>query len=175
MASRRQGSKLPRGRETDVGTAVVTPVAADIEPVGSEDADDDAATVRVLIDGTDVAVGKESLAGSQEVDCHGRQGDSGRGDFHTGRDERLLLREGLPEGILHHSHLELAIAGRLFALREGLGVVPGLGIEDVVGENLNTSTQVHDAKTWIEKGDESGKSVWRSTKGCELVLGVLGT
>src|SRR4051812_35366585 len=72
-ASRRQGSELPRRhgrRETEVVAAAVTPAAADTEPVGTEVADVDAVTVRVLVLTTDPIGRKQSLTGCEEVDGH---------------------------------------------------------------------------------------------------------
>src|SRR5689334_13616822 len=81
-ASRRQSSALPGGRETEAAAAAVIPAAVDIEPVGIEAADENAATVRVLIAAANPAVREKSFAGCQEVDRQGHQDGPSPGNFH---------------------------------------------------------------------------------------------
>lgn len=63
--NKRRISRLPRRhgqRETEEVVAAAIPVVADSEPAGSEEADVDASTARVLVDATNIIILEESFS-----------------------------------------------------------------------------------------------------------------
>src|ERR1700686_974064 len=79
-ASRSQGSgNFPDGREPDEADRLVVPVVGDVQAVGIEVTDVDAAAVRVRVDTADVVIGEETLAGREKMDNHSHDDDAGAG------------------------------------------------------------------------------------------------